>query len=139
MMICPKCRQDTIVVEHRQIELDYCPKCEGVWFDAGELNLFLQCAKLASPELMMRNIVSLPAVESSGKPPKCPICGQGMKEVAIGQPAINIDVCRRADGLWFDGGELRELLKQLAGRSTTEAGSEQPVLEFLGEVFKGTE
>jgi Zn-finger nucleic acid-binding protein len=128
-----------IVVEHQQIELDYCPKCEGVWFDAGELDLFLQCVQLASPELVIRNIVNLPAVESSDKPRKCPICGQGMKEVAIGEPAINIDVCRRADGLWFDGGEVRELLKQLADRSATRASSEQRVFEFLGEVFRGAE
>ncbi len=139
-MICPKCKQDMIVVEHRKVELDYCPKCEGVWFDAGELDLFLQCAQMASPELTISNIVNLPAVESSGKPLKCPVCGQGMKEVAISQPAINIDVCRRTDGLWFDGGELRELLKQqLSGSSATKAGSEQPVLKFLGEVFRGTE
>ncbi len=138
-MICPKCKQDMIVVEHRQIELDYCPKCEGVWFDAGELDLFLQCVQLASPEITIRNIVNLPAVGSSGKPRKCPICGHGMKEVAIGQPAINIDVCRQVDGLWFDGGEMHELLKQLADKPATKAGYEQPVFEFLGEVFRGTE
>ncbi|MFC2052070.1 zf-TFIIB domain-containing protein [Chloroflexota bacterium] len=138
-MICPKCKQDMIVVEHRQVELDYCTRCEGVWFDAGELTLFLQCVQMASPELMIRNIVSLPAVEFSGKPQKCPICGQGMKEVAIGQPSINIDVCLRVDGLWFDGGELHALLKQLADSSVTRTGSEQPVFEFLGEVFGGTE
>lgn len=138
-MICPRCKQDMIVVEHRQIELDSCPKCEGVWFDAGELNLLLECLKLASPELVIGNIVNLPAVESSGKPPKCPICRQGMKEVAIGQPTINIDVCRQADGLWFDGGEVHELLKQLADRSAAEAGPEQSVFEFLGEVFRGKE
>jgi Zn-finger nucleic acid-binding protein len=138
-MICPKCKQDMIVVEHHQIELDYCPNCEGVWFDAEELDLFLQGMKMTSPEFMIRNIVSLPAVESSGKPPRCPLCGQGMKEVAIGQPAINIDVCHLGEGLWFDGGEVHELIKQLADRSATGAGSEQRVLEFLGEVFKGTE
>ncbi len=128
-----------IVVEHRQIELDYCPKCEGVWFDAGELNLFLECVRLASPELTIKNIVNLPAIESSAKPPKCPICGQGMKEVTIGQPVIHIDVCYQVDGIWFDGGEVHELLKQMADRSATGTGSGQPVFEFLGEVFRGTE
>ena len=133
-MICPKCKQDMIVVEHRQVELDYCPKCAGVWFDAGELDLLLQCLKLSSPELVIRNIVELPATDSPHKPLKCPICRQGMKEVAIGQPAIHIDVCRRTDGLWFDGGEVHELLRQLSEKSGAGAG--QPVLEFLGEVFQ---
>lgn len=127
------------MVEHRQIELDYCPKCEGVWFDAGELELFLQCAQMARPELAIGNIVCLPAIEASHRTLKCPICSRGMKEVAIGQPEIHIDVCHQADGIWFDGGEVHELLKQLADGSATGTGSGQPVFEFLGEVFKGTE
>lgn len=137
-MICPKCKQDMIVVEHRQIELDYCPRCEGVWFDAGELDLFLQCAQMATPELVISKIVDLPSVHLH-KPLKCPICGRGMKEVAIGQPVIHVDVCHQTDGIWFDGGEVHQLLKQQADRSATGVGSGQPVFEFLGEVFRGNE
>ncbi len=138
-MICPNCKQDMIVVEHHQIELDYCTRCQGVWFDAVELELFLQSVKLTSSELIIKNVINLPAVESSRKRRRCPICGHGMKETAIGQPTINIDVCHQGDGLWFDGGEVHELLRQLANRSITKASSEQPVFEFLGEVFKGSE
>ena len=38
-MICPVCKIDMIDVEYHQIELDYCIKCHGVWFDAEELGL----------------------------------------------------------------------------------------------------
>ena len=38
-MKCPVCKNMMIVVEHEHIELDYCPDCAGVWFDAGELDL----------------------------------------------------------------------------------------------------
>ena len=138
-MICPKCKHDMIVVEHQKIELDYCPNCEGLWFDAGELNLLLECSKLASPDLTINNIVALPPVEPSGKKLKCPICRQAMKQVAIGQPKINIDVCVNEEGLWFDGGELHALLRQLVAKSAPKASPELPVLDFLGEVFKGTE
>ncbi|MFH1652404.1 MAG: zf-TFIIB domain-containing protein [Chloroflexota bacterium] len=136
-MICPRCKQDMIVVEHQQIELDHCPNCKGAWFDAGELGLLLECSRMESPDLAIRNVVNLPATETSHKPLKCPICHRGMKEVGIGSPAINIDVCLGEDGLWFDGGEMHELLTQLSDRPT--AGAEKPVFEFLGEVFKGTE
>ena len=61
-----------------------------------------------------------------------------MAEVAVGEPPVNIDVCRGTDGLWFDGGEVHQLLKQLAEGQPAEGG-EKPVFEFLGEVFKGTE
>jgi len=38
-MICPVCRQSMLDIEYNNIELDYCEKCKGVWFDAGELEL----------------------------------------------------------------------------------------------------
>lgn len=138
-MICPRCKQDMVVVEYHQIELDYCTRCAGVWFDAGEMNLLLQSVKMTCPELEIKNIINLPGTGSSDKPLKCPICGHGMKEVAIGQPPTDIDVCLRQDGLWFDGGELRGILKQVAEVSVAKACSEQLVFGFLGEVFKGSE
>ena len=138
-MICPKCKQDMIVVERQQIELDYCPNCEGVWFDADELYLLLQSLKTQSRELEIQEILRLPALESSGNPVKCPICSKKMKEVAIGQPAINIDVCVRADGLWFDGGEVNQLLRQLRGNAGAGAESGQSMFDFIGEMFQGKE
>jgi Zn-finger nucleic acid-binding protein len=137
-MICPVCKKAMIVVEQHQIELDYCTRCRGVWFDAGELELLLASEKLEGSDLGIKNILSLPEVLSSRPRRKCPICGRSMKEVAIGQPAINIDACRRGDGLWFDGGEVQELLRQLAGQSAG-AGSEQRIITFLGEVFQVSE
>ena len=138
-MICPVCRKAMIVVEHRQIELDYCTNCQGVWFDAGELELFLESAKLNRPDLTIQNIVALPPVTATHRRLKCPICGHGMKETAIGQPALNIDVCTQGDGLWFDGGEVNQLLRQLVKKSNEPGGSEQHILGFLGDVFQAPE
>jgi len=38
-MICSVCRQSMLDIECNNIELDYCAKCRGVWFDASELGL----------------------------------------------------------------------------------------------------
>ena len=133
-MICPVCKQAMMVVEHHQIELDFCPKCKGVWFDADELELLLASMELETPEFAIKNMLSLPEVERGRR--KCPICGRNMKEVAIGQPAINIDVCRRGNGLWFDGGELSALLEELADKPSVKTNHEQQILSFLGDVFQ---
>ena len=29
----PTCESDMIAVEHKEIELDYRPKCQGIWLD----------------------------------------------------------------------------------------------------------
>jgi len=123
-----------IVVERRRIELDYCPNCEGVWFDGGELELLLKSEGLSESNLAIGEIVKLPEIEHSTRTRKCPLCNKNMKEVAIGSPTIDIDVCVNSDGLFFDGGEMHALLKQLSEK--TSAGSGEPVLDFLGDVFK---
>ncbi len=136
-MICPTCKSDMIVVEHSRIELDYCTKCQGVWFDAGELELLLETMTLNEPGLSLDNILSSPEAESSEKKRRCPICGQMMKKATLGkQPEVLIDACPQGDGLWFDGGEVDQLISQLSKKPTVRGGSEQKVTAFLGEVFK---
>ncbi len=127
-----------IVVQHEDIELDYCTGCQGVWFDAGELELLLETMKLDTAELSPDAILNLPEAPSSEKKRRCPICGQKMKKAAIGrQPEILIDACKRGDGLWFDGGEVGQLVTQFAGApSPPGEDSQGRVITFLGEVFK---
>jgi len=139
-MICPTCKSDMIVVEYNKIELDYCTDCQGVWFDSGELELLLESMNLESQNVFLSNILSSEEAESSEKKRKCPICGRKMKKTGIGQESgILIDVCQRGDGLWFDGGELGQLTKQLAKKPSEKTRSQQEVITFLGEVFKPME
>jgi len=124
------------VVEHRQIELDYCTGCEGVWFDAGELELLIRTTNLEIPDLSLESLLASPAEKPSHGGRRCPVCGRRMREIAIGEPAINIDVCPQGDGLWFDGGELQQLMGQLAEKQALEGGVPRQVFDFIGEVFK---
>jgi Zn-finger nucleic acid-binding protein len=139
-MICPTCKSSMIVVEHKKIELDYCPECHGVWFDSGELELFLDSFNLENRDKFLARILSAAEVKTAEKKRRCPICSQKMKKVHIGgKPNILIDVCLGSDGLWFDGGEVGELIKQLAKKPSKKGGSHQQVEAFLGEVFKARE
>jgi len=145
-MICPGCKSDMLVVEYNKIELDYCPRCQGVWFDSGELELLLESLGLENSNLLFSNIINSKEAESSERKRKCPTCGQKMKKTTLGeqpgtgqQPQILIDVCRQGDGLWFDGGELGQLIKQIAREPLEKPGSQNQVVAFLGEVFKGWE
>jgi Zn-finger nucleic acid-binding protein len=136
-MICPVCKSDMIDVEHNRIELDYCIKCQGVWFDSEELELLLETMGLWESDLALSNAIRSPEAETSEQKRKCPICGQRMGKATIGQePKILIDVCRRGDGLWFDGGEVSQLIKQLIKKPPAKKDSQQQVITFLGEVFQ---
>lgn len=41
-LICPACRIDLIISERQGIEIDYCPKCRGIWLDRGELDKIIE-------------------------------------------------------------------------------------------------
>ncbi len=47
-MNCPVCVNERLVITDRNgIEIDYCPKCRGVWLDRGELDKIIERAENA--------------------------------------------------------------------------------------------
>ena len=135
-MICPVCKYTMIVVEYHNIELDYCNSCKGVWFDFGELELLLKSQGLEEPKAFVDDILNPQEAVSSEKKLKCPMCGRRMEKTAIGgQPKILIDVCRDKHGLWFDRGEVAQLIKRLAVEHPPEHDSRERITGFLEEVF----
>lgn len=43
-MQCPADKIDLVMTERQGIEIDYCPKCRGVWLDRGELDKIIERA-----------------------------------------------------------------------------------------------
>ncbi len=42
-MKCPVCPDADLMMSDRQgVEIDYCPKCRGVWLDRGELDKIIE-------------------------------------------------------------------------------------------------
>jgi len=42
-MKCPQCTDQSLLMSERQgVEIDYCPKCRGVWLDRGELDKLIE-------------------------------------------------------------------------------------------------
>ena len=41
-MKCPNCEQTLVMTERQGVEIDYCPKCRGVWLDKGELDKIIE-------------------------------------------------------------------------------------------------
>jgi uncharacterized protein len=103
-MNCPKCRKPMVVLELDNVEIDYCLACKGVWLDSGELELLL--GDTYPPKL-------IPETHCAERKIKCPKCARKMAKVRFGKPdGILIDSCTENHGLWFDGGELEELLQE---------------------------
>ena len=41
-MNCPVCNEQLLISEKQGIEIDYCPKCRGIWLDRGELEKIVE-------------------------------------------------------------------------------------------------
>lgn len=44
-MTCPICNIDLLLSEKKGIEIDYCPKCRGIWLDRGELDKIIELSQ----------------------------------------------------------------------------------------------
>jgi hypothetical protein len=128
-----------IVVEYKRIEIDFCSACHGAWFDAGELELFLGIMNPASGGAFIQETLNSPEARTPEKKRRCPICSEHMRKVASGEEkAISIDVCKNGHGIWFDGGEVIHLIKQLP-QPSERTPSEMEVESFLTEVFRAVD
>jgi Zn-finger nucleic acid-binding protein len=48
-MPCPVCQVSLVMSERQGVEIDYCPKCRGVWLDRGELDKILERSAQEAP------------------------------------------------------------------------------------------
>ena len=126
-MDCPVCQNPMITAELEEVEVDLCDQCGGIWLDSGELEILMGSQQRC--EELLRSLGQKQKIQE--KPRKCPICLKKMQKIIVGQarkPLI-IDKCRRGDGLWFDKGELREILNH------ADLDAEHKIQKTLAELF----
>ena len=49
-MLCPTDGAELVMSERQGIEIDYCPKCRGVWLDRGELDKIIERSGNDAPQ-----------------------------------------------------------------------------------------
>lgn len=125
-MNCPVCDNPLIILELNNVEVDHCTHCHGLWLDGGELEILLENSSHKN-ELLASFIVDNKNIE---KKLKCPICSKKMEKVICGKDKnIIIDKCRLQHGLWFDKGELEQLLE------SGGLDKENKILNLVKEMF----
>lgn len=125
-MKCPKCGEPMVVLELHDVEIDHCLDCQGIWLDAGELELLITDSQNKEPFLDTFKVEK----NCPEKKRKCPICLKKMEKVLCGtDQSTRIDRCVRGDGLWFDSGELEEVVQMSVKDSDSE------VLKLIQDMF----
>jgi Zn-finger nucleic acid-binding protein len=107
-----------LIVEFEEIELDACPECPGIWFDAQELNQLFH--RIGTPEQMQDLEQQLQRLTHSQTRRSCPRCHGRLEPVGVPDrdDKLILDQCPRGHGLWFDQGELESLFQAFSDESS---------------------
>lgn len=109
-LMCPACKKQPMEVttdSQTQLEVDSCPQCLGIWFDAGELQSFYQSSDLVKRFTPTGGDPLHHTYEISATARRCPRCRKAMERPLVG--GIAVDVCHECRGIWFDYGELQKV------------------------------
>ena len=123
------------------VEIDYCPKCLGMWFEEDELRL----AKDMKDENLKWLDVDLWADDSKFKISRgkklCPTDRLPLYEVEYGDSGIKVDVCSICKGVWLDKGEFKQIISYLKEKANWEVLNNyyKNLVEEAVEVFIGPE
>jgi len=107
---CPRCEAKLKSREYADLSVEECDRCGGLFLAPQMLERLVAAhdaptgLRLALPKREIER-------ESTVQYIHCPVCGKLMNRQAFGRiSGIVIDVCK-AHGMWFDGGELAQVIR----------------------------
>jgi Zn-finger nucleic acid-binding protein len=118
---CPRCSEPMEIVSAQLVELDCCPRCQGLFLDAGELKLLLDAGRSVAPASIDGSVVSADRGEPRAKPPparpsafRCDLCHQfrPIHRRVIGEHATACDECAAQHGIRHDPGARRQAVRR---------------------------
>jgi len=140
MRVCPKCDIPLFILHFKDIEIDFCDRCKGLWLDAGELEALMQQTGANTHDPLLK-FQQQSGIQPNGRPHLCPRCDAPLHEIRVSEmegraqsrplPApLTLDKCPRGHGLWFDADELQQLLAMFP----PESGASKTI-DYLNELF----
>jgi len=107
---CPRCEVDLKGVLVGSVQLGECPRCGGVWAEAGT---FERICSDREAQTAVIGIALPPPVEAEQgvRYLKCPRCSNLMGRMNFAhRSGVIVDICR-PHGVWFDRDELRRIIE----------------------------
>ena len=107
---CPDCKEPMTTEKYRNVELDLCGECAGIWFDAEELRRLLAADPLAIAALEEKVLPHVTQKHVRQGILLCPSC-EGLLHVyhyEYNSP-IEMESCADCGGFWVQEGELLKI------------------------------
>jgi Zn-finger nucleic acid-binding protein len=94
--------------EVKEILVDRCPRCQGLWLDRDELRRLR--AHADEIEALRRQVSTGEEVAEPMASGDCPACARRLSVAAIG--SFHVEYCTICGGVFLDRGELEKVLEQ---------------------------
>ena len=105
-MKCPNDQTELAQAKRDGIEVEACPKCDGMWLSGQELNQLEDEAFHLGDEEKGTLVASPRATART-----CPQCGKPMKSFDYRFYDLELDFCEDGHGYWLDAGEDKRVLE----------------------------
>ena len=140
-MQCPNDNEYLEKVLFHNVEVNYCPKCLGMWFDKDELRLAKDDKDKQLNWLdfdLWRDKAKFKVLRVSKF---CPACRIGLVEINYDGSKVKVDYCKMCGGVWLDRGEFKQIINYLKNKADYELLYKyvKNFISELWEVFSGPE
>lgn len=118
--ICPACEANLNLYAAYGIKMEGCPKCKGIFLDAGELRK-LKDKTTSGSWITLRwmddEVEAIGKVHAMPSKRKCPKCREArFLSTGFGNSTIIIDWCPSCHGIWLDRDEFQDMVKCVRDR-----------------------
>jgi Zn-dependent protease with chaperone function len=110
-MHCPQCSASTLRPENtnRNVLVDVCPACHGVWLDRGKILAFSEQPRVLEQQL------SHGLRDRAASRHQCPRCDGGLERGKMPDREAFVEECPQCGGFWFDAQELQRAMQSRPG------------------------
>ena len=138
-MKCPRDGTELAKVEIMGIELDKCHRCDGIWFDRGELERLRDSGIEGMEEVLERKYgdpeFTDGAVDAHMRCPRCVDKPLFQQHYTYINP-VAVDRCNTCMGMWLDDGELNAIIGEKKSIDAIVPDDAGRLKKFLGAMAR---
>jgi Zn-finger nucleic acid-binding protein len=125
----------------KDVEIDECNKCKGIWFEDDELRKAKDSTDSDLNWMDFEIWKHKDKFQARARNLACPQCNQTLVTVNYADTGVEIDYCPECKGTWLDKGEFKKVIDVLTNELLTKSFSEyiKASLEEAKEIITGPE
>lgn len=118
-MNCPRCKEKMAPTNCSCIPANTCLYCNGMWINSESFGRLLNLDPQAPSKHELQKSFELQ--HDNGSKRQCPSCsGESLNQIHV--HSVELDLCPKCSGLFFDEGEIKNILPS-ASKPSNELGA----------------